>query len=231
MKSTLTLLFCCVFLSVIAQQKVLIKNGKTLNDLIPKAWKLLASAQGDINNDGIKDAVLVIQDTDPKNIEFMDGIGNGSIDHNPRLIAVYFGNSNKSYELQTSSATLIPLRSSPNQEVPLAGIVINEKGILSVSIVNWTSAGSWSSSSRNYKFRWQNKALQLIGFDFSDMHRGSMDTTEYSINFMTNKIKTTTYNAAVDGNKNETWRDFKLEKPLLLTDIVTYETMVEDIYL
>lgn len=54
------------------------------------------------------------------------------------------------------------------------------------------SAGSWSSPQTIFTFKFQNNRFGLIGLDNNSYIRNSGEQEEVSINFSTNKIKTTT---------------------------------------
>ena len=57
-------------------------------------------------------------------------------------------------------------------------------------------------SNHTYKFRFQNHRFELVGYDSSERHRGTGETTEYSINFSARKM--TTFKMTIDDNNTET---------------------------
>ena len=44
------------------------QKASKIEDFIPKGWKSIVKKEGDLNNDNIKDVVLIIEKNDPKDI-------------------------------------------------------------------------------------------------------------------------------------------------------------------
>ncbi len=211
-------LIICILLftsSVFAEiHTVDLKNhGASVTDLTPKGWKLLASTAGDLNKDGLDDLVFIIQNTDPENIEKNTGLGSDTIDLNPRIMAIYFQDSQtKKYNKQKQLDDFIILRDSPTMDEPLDGLSISDKGVLKITFQFWYSAGSWTFSTHNYVFRYEKKHFNLIGYDLNDIHRGSGDETSYSINFLTKKMRVTKGNIGSNKLDSDEWKSFKLKE-------------------
>lgn len=186
--------------------------GTSLQDIIPGEWTLLDAETGDLNKDGISDLVFAIQDTDPKNIELNDGLGTDSVDLNPRILGIYFGKKSGSYIQELISKDFIILRDLPTMDEPFEGISISKKGVLKINFKLWYSAGSWSTSQHQYKFRFQDDAFVLIGYESDEVHRGSGETTNYRINFLKRKMKITRGNLSNDSPTSIERRKFRLEK-------------------
>lgn len=187
--------------------------GASVADLTPKDWKLLASAQGDLNKDGLDDLVFIIQNTAPENIEKHTGLGSNTIDLNPRIMAIYFQNiTSKTYSKQKQLDDFIVLRDSPTMDEPLDGISITDKGVLNITFRFWYSAGSWSFSIHNYAFRYEQNHFNLIAYDLNDIHRGSGEETYYGINFLTKKMQVTVGNIGSNKIDSNEWKIFKLEE-------------------
>ena len=196
----------------------MLNSGSTLEDLIPDNWRLLDSTTGDINQDGISDLVFAIQKTDPNNIEENEHVTE-TIDLNPRMFAIYFGTELGGLKKKLVSENFIILRDSPTMEEPFKGFDISKKGFLDVNFIFWYNAGSWSMSDHKYRFRFQNNEFALIGYDSNEAHRASGETTDYSINFLTKKIKITKGNFLIDEQKSVEWVEFHLEKLLTIKSI------------
>jgi len=129
MKKSLTIFAILMCLTCFGQSELILSdNGETLENIIPNNWKLLDSTSGDLNQDGVSDLVFAIQKTDRNNIELNDGLGTDTIDLNPRILAIYFGNIS-------------------------GGFNINKKGILDINYRFWYSAGSWSMFIAKIGFR------------------------------------------------------------------------------
>lgn len=199
---------------------ILPDNGKTLENIIPDNWILLDSTSGDLNQDGIPDLVFAIQKSDRNNIELNDELfGIDTIDLNPRTLAIYFGNKSGSYNKKLVSESFIILRDSPKMDEPFEGFSINKKGVLDINYRFWYSAGSWIVSNHKYRFRFQNNEFALIGYDSFEAHRSSGEFTDYSINFLTRKMKVTKGNLFNEEPESVEWKEFYLEKLLTIKSI------------
>ncbi len=192
MKTLIILLILATsFVSINFSQTIQLNTSvNSLEDITPKGWQLLSSSTGDLNNDGIEDIALVIENTETSNFKLNKGLGIDTINLNPRILAIYFGTNNHTYEKQLQADSIILLRDIPTMDEPFDSIAITNKGTLTLDFHFWFSAGSWLMSSRKYTFRYQHDRFELIGFDYWERHRGSGNTLEESINFSTKKIKT-----------------------------------------
>ena len=233
MKHVLLILGTFLSLSTIAQtEDSLALSGESLDVFIPKGWNLLDSAAGDLNQDGIMDLVFAIQDTDSANIELNDGLGSDTVDLNPRLLVIYFGTRQGDYERKFVSKEFIILRDSPTMDEPFDGMYISKKGVLNIQFRFWYSAGSWYMSNHTYRFRFQNEEFALIGYDSMEAHRASGETTDYSINFLTKKLKISKGNFSNDEPSSVEWKSFKLEKLFTMKSLgMPFNTSFEGVYL
>ncbi len=224
--------FFCL-LNCFGQTSVPLKEtGKSLEEIIPPNWKLLDYEHGDLNKDGINDIVFAIQETDSSKMESHEGIGTSTIDLNTRILGIYFGTEAGIYEQKFLSDTFILLRDSPTMDEPFEGFKISEKGVLEISFRFWYSAGSWSTSYHKYKFRFEENKFVLIGYDFQEAHRGSGSTIDYSINFLSNKMKITKSSFANDDPATVEWRTFNLLEKLTIEKMkAPFETAFEGFYL
>lgn len=234
MKKVLTIIMIFLSLNCFAQNELLTlkENGDSLDNLIPKGWKIVDSKLGDLNKDGIPDLVFVIQNTDKKNIELNEGFGNNTTDSNPRVLGIYFGTKTGAFEKKLVSKDFIVGRDSPAMDEPFEGVQISKKGVLEINFRFWYSAGSWGMSKHKYKFRYSSNEFVLIGYESSEAHRSSGVTTDYSINFLTKKMKITKGNYSTNSPKTVEWKKFKLENPLTIESIgKPFELEFNGIYL
>ncbi len=192
------------------------ESAHSLEELIPTDWELLDSKTGDLNKDGILDLVFAIANTDEKNLKPNDGFGIGPIDLNPRKLGIYFGTPSGTFRKQLVSNEFIILRETPSMDEPFEGFTISKKGVLSINFHIWYSAGSWSTSNHTYKFRFQNNAFVLIGYDSNEAHRASGETTDYSINFLSEKMKITRGNFSEDESESVEWINIYLDEPITI---------------
>jgi len=233
MKTISTLVTILTIIFSFSQTEIgLKKRGQSLSEIIPHNWKVLAVEYGDLNKDGIKDVVFVIQDFNPQNVKTNEGLGIDSIDLNPRILGIYFGTKKGIYRQQLISNQFIILRDSPVMDEPFDGIVISDEGVLCINFHFWFSAGSWTMSNHTYKFRYQNKVFALIGYESEEIHRASGDTKAYSINFLSKKIKINTGNISGEEPESEEWKSFELDKLKTIQSIgVPFNWEVNGVYL
>jgi hypothetical protein len=217
MKKLTIIIFLFTYLYSFSQSDTikLSDQGDSVENLIPKNWKLLATTNGDLNKDGISDVAFVIENTAKKNIQLNEGgIGRDTINLNPRILGIYFREKSGILIKKLQSDSFIILQDSPTMDEPFDGIEILESGILKIDFKFWFSVGSWSMSNHTYNFRFQNDKFELIDYEASERHRGTGEETDYSINFLTCKMNIT--RMTIDDNHVETIIeekiDFKIEK-------------------
>ncbi len=233
MKNTIQILTFLISLICYGQDNSILKeNGNTLKSIIPNSWNILDSKTGDLNQDGISDLVFVIQNTDKSNIRLNNGLGNNTIDLNPRILGVYFGDKSGKFTKRLVSKDFIILRDSPTMDEPFEGISITKKGVLNINFRFWYSAGTWTMSNHKYKFRFQGNEFALIGYDSNEAHRATGETTDYSINFLSKKMKITKGNFSKDESDSIEWKKFNLKKLMTIRTIKKpFESEFEGIYL
>ena len=185
--------FCC---AAMALGLALPATAADFSAWIPAGWKMVASAEGDLNGDGAADAVIVLQQQDATKIVANQGLGASAIDTNPRQIKVLL-RQGVGYRLVAEIRHWLP--SAGDAESPcLADPLLDEggveiaRGLLKIKLGYWLSCGSWSVSRDTYTFRWQQNRLRLIGWDGVEFMRNSGDMTERSVNYLTGRQKTVT---------------------------------------
>lgn len=158
---------------------------------VPKGWKLEKTATGDLNGDKITDVAIVIHSDDPKLIvgKSEGDLGRDTFDSNPRSVIVALGKKGGVYRLIGANHVLIPRVDDSVIDDPFEMQDITIKnGVLTLSIRLWSSAGSWSTSSTAFTFRYRDGGMWLIGYDNDHIHRGSGDQTVTSVNFLTGRM-------------------------------------------
>jgi hypothetical protein len=230
MRLILLLLFITSGFFAASQNNSLLINisGRNSNDFLPAGWKIIDSAQGDLNKDSLPDQAFIIENTDRKNFVKNDGMGGDTLNVNPRILLVLFKEkTTDNYRLVGQNNAFIPPPNdtlSPCLVDPLAeteGITI-KNGVLGLHFQYWLSCGSWFTSNHDYLFRYQNKQFELIGFNSMEFHRASGEMSEYSINFSTKKLSHTEggnmFEETITKPKT-TWKKFTIPKPLSLENM------------
>ncbi|MFD2554614.1 hypothetical protein [Sphingobacterium tabacisoli] len=183
----------------------LVEARVLIEDFIPQGWKTILHESGDLNKDGIDDHVIVIEDTKNENIKTNDGLGQDTLNVNPRMIMVFFKEKDNGYTLVAQNAIGFIPPENDEESTCLADPLMTEggigiqKGILTISFQYWLSCGSWYVNNADYKFRYQDREMELIGFDHSEFHRASGEQSSTSINLSTKQMEHTTgYNMFED---------------------------------
>lgn len=212
-KLFLLLFFLLTFLGCRAQD-----NHPT--DFIPKGYTEFKKYFGYLNNDGLKDCVLIIKKTDSANI-VTNRFGK-KVDRNRRGIIVLFKNE-KGYELADNNYNCF---SSENEDggiyfPPELWIKIENKKLYIQ--YGYGRYGFWE-----YIFRYQDSNFELIGYD-SSSNRGPVTMTETSINFLTKKklVKENTNKNAEDGDEvfKETWNIIEINNLMKLSEIKDFDEL------
>jgi len=226
----LFLLLFFSFAGFAQQQPTKVKYAKSVDSFVPKGWKIITTAKGDLNKDGTEDVALVIEATDKENFIPNESMGSPTLNVNPRTLLVLFKyKPDGSFSLGAMQDTLIP--EANDQEVPcLADPLLQDGGIfivkgnLIVDFNYWLSCGSYGVSNKQYTFRYQDNGFALIGYDTSEYSRASGEMTTTSINFLIKKKSSTTGGNMFEDDKSKhktDWETIKIDKLLTLTDITS----------
>lgn len=192
---------------------------KNAEDFIPKGFVLFEKVNGDINNDGLEDCILIIKGTEKDKIIQHENLG--KLDRNRRGIIILLKTRNDGYEFVVENRSCF---SSENEEggvyyAPELSVYV-EKGNLFVHYAHGRY-GYWT-----YTFRLKDLDFQLIGYDASDNH-GPVVNNETSINYLTGKkqYKENT-NPNADSSEEvfeETWSKIPAQKPIMLSQIKDFD--------
>ena len=170
---------------------------------VPPGWGLEATAKGDLNGDGAPDLALVLKAKDPSAvIPNESGLCGEELDTNPRILAAALAEGG-AYRLAAYDSEIISRRDNPCAVDHFSAEESLEvsRGVLTLSLERFMSAGGWSMSRTGFTFRWQQDALRLIGYDFSNVQRNTGEMSTLSINYLTGRVKTTTGNIAEDSDR------------------------------
>ena len=198
----------CLCVGVQAQE--LQKQGRGVEDLVPKGWEH-TEATGDLNKDGIADLVVVATPDFKENTKTRD---DGYVyNFNQPLLAVYFGTAEGKMQLWRQYDRVIPARQDEYVSID-ASLTVTEKGVLRISLETFASMGGWGTENSNFSYRYQNGDFNLIGKEYQSMSRntGEMETT--SENYLTWRRQVVKENAFDDNiPKKEKWTKLP-KKPL-----------------
>ena len=205
-------------------------KAKTVNDFIPKGWKEILTTNGDLNKDKLEDTVIVIEKDDV--------LGPDYLNLNSRILLVLFKQKDGTYILASKNDKGF-IQSENDEENPtlmdtLTGISI-KNNTLRINFDYFLSAGSYSASQTIFTFRFQNNRFELIGLDNNSFMRNSGEQEEFSINFSTNKIKTTTGGNMFDEKLNkpkEKWENINIKKKYILDEMSkdTLDVILDYVY-
>ena len=159
-------------------EKQLKKDSIRYNAYLPASYTLFEAIQGDLNQDGLKDVVLIVKATDPK--QWVTDEYRGKLDRNRRGVIVLL-NAKGQYQKVVQNLSLF---SSENEDggVYFAPELVPsiEKGLLKLHYAHGRY-GYWA-----YQFRLEGRDMRLIGYDSSD-NFGPYVNSETSVNFLTAK--------------------------------------------
>ncbi|MBP8157613.1 MAG: hypothetical protein KAX93_04480 [Flavobacterium sp.] len=193
------------------------QQEKNPSDFLPKGYVVFEKINGDLNNDGLEDCVLIIKAT--KKDKIIKSKSDELIDQNRRGIVVLF-NRKDYYDLALKNTNCF---SSENEEggiyfAPELSIIIKENKL-------YVHYGHGRYGYWEYTFRFQNSDFELIGYDHSN--GGTVIHNKTSINFLTGKKleKTNTYNNAEGGDEvfKEVWTNINFPKLLQLSSIKDFD--------
>lgn len=191
---------------------------------VPEGWRLERTVTGDLDKDGIADAVLVLQEVDPLKRVHNKGLGAPELDTNPRRLVVLLKSPDGLRKVAETSRFLPPENDaqSPCLADPLAeGGVRIERGLLFIDLHYWLSCGGWGVSHSTFTFRLEKGRFRLIGLDGYEYMRNSGKRSETSTNFLTGKKKSTTgLNEFNEPAKpNVSWERLPAMKPIYLDEM------------
>ena len=179
-------------------------SGNSVNDFVPKGWKIEEEIKGDLNQDGVVDHALKLIEDKPAPNE--DGFSDLS-----RALVIVFGGKGGLKKAAVAGKILqcTGCGGAFYGVVPAPANVTIKKGVLTVS----NDHGSRWVTEVTYKFRYDEQPgmFILIGFDYVSRDRAEGSVTTESTNYLTGKRittsgkgkKTTTKNSVVAKEKFE----------------------------
>ncbi|WP_315324499.1 hypothetical protein [Fusobacterium pseudoperiodonticum] len=209
------------------------QKASKVEDFIPKGWKSIVKKEGDLNNDNIKDIVLVIQKDDPDNAVPLFNAYEALIDiidANQMIILVLFKDKNSQYNLVAKNEkdfiisagkameemAKIEMFISHNFDEDLSKAISIENNTLHIFTAVRNNYGDLNLS--EYVFKYKNNKFELVSLkSFSEEIHSSYETKySFFLNFLTKKVKIETL--VVDSKTNKNLTDNKKEKTLNITE-------------
>lgn len=187
------------------------QSAATPAGFIPKGWKQVQLAEGDLNRDGKPDFAMVVRMDSASNRIAPSWDPETRYDTNPWLLIAAFRDG-AGYELAVADRTLIPRHENPNADEEFDEIKV-ANGTLKVVMHLFMSAGGWEMGGTAYTFRWQDGGFKLIGFDRDEVHRGSGETSEVSINYLTGEKQLKT--GMIESDEQKSTKSRIAKKPLI----------------
>ena len=169
-------------------------SGRSVDEFIPKGWKLEEKIVGDVNDDKQPDALLKLVEDKPSSEDTVVDKG--------RALVILFGGDTGAYRLAAVSDSLLQCTACGGAfygVVPAPADIKVEKGVIIVS----QDHGSRDVSETTYRFRYdeQPNMFILIGFDYSDRDRAEGSYWSESTNYVTGKRITSTGKGKRDTKK------------------------------
>ena len=167
----------------------------------PTGWRVEQQVSGDISRDGVPDMAFVLRKTDPAGI-----IRRGSFepaDINPRILAVALGGPG-GFTLAGQDHVLIPTRDAEglNMDDPFDDGLSIADGALSVRVDLFMNMGGADAGPYTFRYRYQDGAVRLIGYDHMNVQRMSGETITISANLLTGRVTTAT--GTIESDKETT---------------------------
>jgi len=160
---------------------------------VPEGWTLEQQKVADLNGDGRADALLLMRRPQASGTP-------------QRILAVVLRQrgDNAGYTLSELNGRLIPRSDDAKQEDPMAdGELIVRRSGFDVKLTLLAGIGSYQTATLRYRFRYQDGCFRLIGYDRIETHRGTLDTRDLSINFLTGAVVRRTGNAQSNATKEQ----------------------------
>lgn len=193
-------------------------------DFLPKGYVVFKKINGDLNQDGVDDCVLIIKGTDKKNIIIDEH--RGQLDRNRRGIIVLFSKNNL-YELGIENYDCF---SSENED---GGVYFAPELDVEITSGNlYIHYGHGRYGDYQYAFKHKNSDFDLIGYD--ETNGGVVIESILSINFLSKKKqkKVNTNENAEGGDEvfKETWENISVGKLLKLSEIKGFDSLDMSVY-
>ena len=176
-------------------------SGSTVESLVPAGWTIEQRHDADFNGDRRPDVLLLIR----------EGGTQGTAPR--RIVLVALATTRPpGYALFDSRARLIPSDSSGRFEDPMAnGEIAVRPGGFDVKLSMMSGVGSYLTATMRFRFRFERRCFRLIGYDRYETHRGTLDTRDSSVNFLTGDV--TSNSGSAQSTRTQTRRSRLTSNP------------------
>ena len=170
-----------------------VRNAK---DFVPSGWKLIAIETGDLGGGKRRDVAVLMRMMDPANVKAVRSSLYKTDDTNPYMLAIGFGRGD-GFDLVGSNYSLFPREVAPmhGDDPPGPKTVEIDRGALTLTF------GHLRGFDR-LRFRWNGKALALIGYDCAGAASGGFSSL--SANYLIQKARTEEGDVSGDHSKAST---------------------------
>ncbi len=193
------------------------EEGKALADFIPAEYTLIESAQGDLNQDGRKDLVWVMEYNEVVT-ERLKTLGKTqTLDTKPRILGIAFGYPLGVLGLEFQNNDFVLRRQEgANGQEPLDKLSIDAKGHLHIGFRRVYTEKEWEV---NYEWKYAKNNFILIGATSLDYDKLTGVRHKNTYDFMEHKVKHS-YDNALKRKRRPNISNFYLDK----TQPKTFET-------
>lgn len=155
------------------------QQGQKASDFVPAGWQLESQISGDLNADGKADLAL-------KLVQKKQSSSEEQIENRERALVIAFQTAQGKYQRATVARTVLQCTACGGAFYGVMTAPAEISIVKGVLIVN-QDHGSRNVSHYTIRFRYApaRKRFELIGLDYHDYDRLTLDTLEESSNFLT----------------------------------------------
>ncbi|MFA7542142.1 MAG: hypothetical protein WCZ02_08665 [Lysobacterales bacterium] len=193
-------------------------------DFVPPGWRLEHQVRGRLDGDQRDDALLILRMEDPANLIDDPVSGPASFDTNPRMLVAAVATADGGWRRVMADHALVPRPQSPVMadylgEDAAGAVQIRHNRTWTLGLHSWTSAGGWSRRDVTYTFRLEGECMRLVGYDETDVHRGSGDINQTSVNYLTGRAWTQLGHISEDESRPQRWTRLATRARICIDDI------------
>ena len=176
------------------------EKGDSPKDVTPENWEIISKATGDLNQDGYDDLAFFCRKNTSKQEDKEKNYHN-------IYFAIYWGDRDDVFTKYRVYAGLV----SPQDDClsyEYLDVSISDRQILTMYVRIFLACGSWTNPNFSVKYRFQDGKFYRIGYDSKTFHRASGEGSDVSINYLTKKMKSTSFNVFENEDRETTWSDW-----------------------